>query len=253
MRELKILVIVGSPRKYGNTSKLAELAAEGVRDVGAKPVKIYLVDFEIKPCIGCVSDDQLACRYPCIIEDGMRKIYKMILESEGLIIATPIYWYSPSGLVKNFIDRLTVFENMIYVTGRSWVEGKTAGVIAVGNDSGSIQTIASIQVTLNSMGFVIPPWSLAYFHRMGDVLEDDNACIDAYNVGRVVALMAKILRKEEIGGWYSNASEKNIEVRKKVGLIVKKYEDELIARKERFKRFKKTFSSYKREIESKES
>ncbi len=253
MRELKILIIVGSPRKYGNTSKLAELAAEGVRGVGAKPVKIYLVDFEIKPCIGCVSDDQLACRYPCIIEDDMRKIYKMILESEGLIIATPIYWYSPSGLVKNFIDRLTVFENMIYVTGRSWVEGKTAGVIAVGNDSGSIQTIASIQVTLNSMGFVIPPWSLAYFHRMGDVLEDDNACIDAYNVGRVVALMAKILRREEIGEWYSNALEKIIEVRKKVGLIVKKYEDELFARKEEFKRFKKTFSSYKRETESKGS
>ncbi len=253
MRELKILIIVGSPRKYGNTSKLAELAAEGVRDAEAKPVKIYLVDFEVKPCIGCVSDDQLACRYPCIIEDDMRKIYEMVLESEGLIIATPIYWYAPSGLVKNFIDRLTVFENMIYITGRSWVEGKIAGVIAVGNDSGSIQTIANIQATLNSMGFILPPWSLAYFHKKGDVLEDDNACMDAYNVGRVVALMAEILRREEVREWYSSIPERISEAKKKAELEAKNYKHDFTMRKKDFEHFKKAFSSYRRGTESRES
>jgi len=253
MHKLKILIIMGSPRKYGNTSKLAELAAEGIRDVGAEPVKIYLVDFEIKPCIGCVSDDQLACRYPCIIDDDMRKIYEMVLESEGLILATPVYWYAPSGLVKNFIDRLTVFENMIYITGRSWIEGKVAGVIAVGNDSGSIQAIANIQATLNSMGFVLPPWSLAYFHKIGDVLEDLNACMDAYNVGRVVALMAKILEKNRVEEWYKSTSERVEEAKKKAELEVKKYENDYDLRRIKFEKFKEAFSSYNRGRKLKES
>ncbi len=254
MSGVKILIVVGSHRKYGNTTKLAELAAQGVKNVGADPVKIYLADFEIKPCIGCVSDDQLACRYPCIIEDDMRKIYEMVLGCEGLIVTTPIYWYAPNGLVKNFIDRLTVFENMIYVTGRSWVEGKVAGVIAVGNDSGSIQVIANLQATLNSMGFAIPPWALAYYHKMGDVLEDDNACMDAYNVGRVVALMAKMLKENRIEEWYENAPEAVRKAKERARLEIKKYEGELTERLAKFKRFKETFlSSSNKGVRPKES
>ncbi len=196
---VRILGINGSPRKYGNTFKMLYVALSAVRDLGGEVKLIHLYDYNIKPCIGCVSDNILACRYPCVIEDDMKKIYDMILECDGFIVATPVYWYSPSTLVKSMLDRLTAFENMIYIDGRSWLEGKVCGIIAVGNDSGTIQTISLMYSVLNSMGALIPPWALAYYHDKGNVLDDFNRIMDAYNVGRTIYLACS---GEKVDKWY---------------------------------------------------
>ncbi|RLF16379.1 MAG: flavodoxin family protein [Thermoprotei archaeon] len=199
---VRILGINGSPRKYGNTFKLLKIALEFAKKEGAEVRLVNLYDYDIRPCLGCLCDEQTACRYPCVIEDDMRELYDLILKSDGLIIATPVYWFSPSGVVKTFIDRLTVFENMIYIDGYSWAEGKVAGIIAVGNDSGVIQVISTLYATLVSMGFAIPPWALAYFNKQGDVLKDINVVMDAANVGRVVTIMAKAIK--DVRRWYDS-------------------------------------------------
>ncbi len=169
---------------------------------GARTKLIHLYDYNVKPCIGCVSDDIRACRHPCIIRDDFtEKIAPEILEADALIIATPIYWYAPSGAVKNLIDRMTSFENMIFHVGRSLVEGKVAALIAVGNDTGAIQAIAWLMAVLNSMGFHIPPWALAYYHaREGEPLNDEQAVSDAVNIGRIVVKASRLLRAA--GAWY---------------------------------------------------
>ncbi len=225
---VKVLGINGSPRKYGNTYKLLRLALEAAKMEGADTELIHLYDYEIKPCIGCLCDEQTICRYPCVIEDDMRSIYDMILEAHALIIATPVYWYSPSAVVKNFIDRLTAFENMITIKeyGRSLLEGKVAGIIACGNDSGCILAISQLYAILVSMGLSIPPWALAYYNKMGDVLEDENAVIDAINVGRVVVMMARSIR--EIDKWYDSewarrmAAKLKENIRKEVNNMARK-------------------------------
>ena len=199
--EVYIIGVNGSPRNYGGTYKLLMMALEAAKREGAKVKMFNLYEMDIKPCIGCLCDIQNACRYPCVIEDDMRVLYEEILRADGLIIATPIYWYSPSGPVKNFIDRLTAFENMIFVTGRSWVEGKVCGLIAVGNDSGMIMVLSNLMIILNSMGFIIPPFAIAYFAEMGDVLEKESTIFDAYNVGRNVVLASRMARKFK-NVWY---------------------------------------------------
>ncbi|RLG75419.1 MAG: flavodoxin family protein [Thermoprotei archaeon] len=188
-----ILGLNGSPRTYGNTYKLLKIALEAAEKLGAATEIINLYEYDIKDCIGCLSDEPLACRYPCVIDDDMKEIYDKILKADGVIFATPIYWYSPSGVIKRVIDRLTALENMIFVSGRSWVEGKVAGVIAVGNDSGEIQLISLMYATLNSMGFIIPPFALSFFNTREDVLSDDETLLEAANVGRSITLMAKLV------------------------------------------------------------
>ena len=199
-KPIKILGINASPRKYGNTFKLLYIAMETAREFGAKIEIVHLYDYDIKPCLGCLSDEQQACRYPCVINDDGRLVLDKILKSDGLIIATPIYWYGPSGHLKNLIDRMTVFENMIFIDGRSWVEGKVAAFIATGSDSGDINTISYLSIVLNSMGFVIPPWALAYHAREGDVLQNRNALLDAANIGKIVVETIKLLRSKR--EWY---------------------------------------------------
>ncbi len=210
---VKIILLHGSPRKYGAVSKLIHIAAKGIKDAGGEYEIVYLYDYEIKECFGCVSDDQRICRFPCIIRDDFNNLADKLLRSDGFIIAAPIYWYSVPGRVKNFIDRLTSLENMIIHTGRSLLEGKTAGFIVSGNDSGSIMSIAYLMVTLNSMGVHIPAWALAYHHTPEDVLEDDQAVSDSYNVGYIVAKMASRIRG--VKEWYKAIPDNYLDELKK--------------------------------------
>ncbi|RLG84048.1 MAG: flavodoxin family protein [Thermoprotei archaeon] len=196
----KIILINGSPRKYGNVAKLLKIAEKGIIDAGGEAEVIHLCDYNIKPCMGCVSDDQKICKFPCIIDDDFNKIGEKILRAQGLIIGTPIYWYNVSGILKNFIDRLTSMENMIVHIGSSLLDGKVAGFIAVGNDSGSIEVLAQLMITLNSMGALIPPWAIAYHHTLEDVLEDKQAVLDSYNIGYNVVITAKSI--VDIKKWY---------------------------------------------------
>lgn len=147
----------------------------------------------IEPCLGCVSDDVRLCRFPCVINDDARKIFEAIDRSSGIIIVTPIYWYNIPGPLKNLIDRLTVFENEIFISGRSRLEGKVAGFVAIGNDTGSIAVIQNLMVVFNSMGVAIPPWAIAYHTSEEDPLDNQKFLLDLANVARSVYLMSRYM------------------------------------------------------------
>jgi multimeric flavodoxin WrbA len=191
---VKVLGINGSPRPYGNSFQALKLALRAAELEGAEVELVNLYEYEIKPCLGCVSDDIKACVYPCPINDDMVKLYPKVIECDALIISSPIYWFGVSGLLKNFLDRLTVLENMIYVDGRSWLDGKVVGFIAVGNDEGAVALISNLMAVTNSFGMVIPPWALAYYVGEGNALEDPKLLLDSANVGRIVTLMAQVLK-----------------------------------------------------------
>ncbi|MEM1680289.1 MAG: flavodoxin family protein [Sulfolobales archaeon] len=191
---VKVLGINGSPRPYGNSVQALRLALRAAELEGAEVELVNLYEYDVKPCMGCVSDDIMACTYPCPINDDMVKLYPKIIEADGLIISSPIYWFGVSGLLKNLIDRLTVLENMIYVDGKSWLEGKVVGFIALGNDEGAAALISNLMIVANSFGMVIPPWALAYYVGEGNALEESKLLLDAANVGRAVAIMSQILK-----------------------------------------------------------
>ena len=189
---VRVLAINSSPRKYGNSYKLLRVSVEAARYVGASVEVLHLYDYMIKPCVGCVSDSQLSCRYPCLInDDDGNGVMEKIVSSDALIISTPIYWYGPSGHLKNLIDRMTSLENEIFVSGRSLLEGKVVGFIAVGADSGNISAISYLMAVMNSMGALIPPWALAYYIGQGDALESSDSVLDAANLGYIVARAAQ--------------------------------------------------------------
>ncbi|MCC6042014.1 MAG: flavodoxin family protein [Candidatus Verstraetearchaeota archaeon] len=188
-----VLIITGSPRRYGSSTQLAHVAMKGVEDAGGRAEVLYLYDYDIKPCIGCASDNVKYCKFPCVVDDDFNEIGEKIVESDGIILVTPVYWYAPSGVLKNLVDRLTSMENMISHGGRSLLEGKVAGFIATGLDSGTSMAIAYLMFVLNSMGVVIAPWSMAYSH-MEDVAKDEKALRDAYNVGYLVVETIKAVK-----------------------------------------------------------
>uniref|UniRef100_A0A7J2U3B9 Flavodoxin family protein n=1 Tax=Ignisphaera aggregans TaxID=334771 RepID=A0A7J2U3B9_9CREN len=212
LENVSILIISSSPHKYGNVRLTAEACkriAEYVEKVRAVAIDVY--DFDIKPCKGCVSEDVNQCKLPCVYEDDMKRLYEVVEKSDGIIFVSPIYWYNIPGPLKNFIDRLTVFENAIFIEGRSRLEGKATGFIAIGNDTGAIALIQNLMAILNSMGAVIPPWALAYHVSEEPVVENKNFMLDVANVVRGVVTMIKVLKGIERATYWYRADNEYLE------------------------------------------
>ncbi|GAA2403980.1 flavodoxin family protein [Actinomadura vinacea] len=102
---MKVLAISSSPRRDGNSWTMAEAAAKGAREAGHEVESVYLADH-----VGGMLDDCRRCRLSdgaCGIGDGYeRLLMDRVLPADGLIIATPLYWYGMNGRLKTFFDRL---------------------------------------------------------------------------------------------------------------------------------------------------
>lgn len=111
---MRVLGVVGSPRKGGNTDILVDEVLRGARDAGTDAEKVFLNDLEIKPCQATCSN---YCRKTgdCKINDDMSPIYDKLFDSDALVLGTPVYWYGPSAQLKSFIDRWYAFSHPKYI------------------------------------------------------------------------------------------------------------------------------------------
>ena len=119
----KVLGLVGSPRKGGNTDLLVREVLAGAESQGAATRIIYLSDRNIRECDGCH-----ACwrNKPCSKKDDMNLLYEEIAANDGFVFGTPVYWYGPTALMKLFIDRCVYFN---CPANRNQIRGKTAAVV----------------------------------------------------------------------------------------------------------------------------
>ncbi len=104
---MKILGVMGSPRKKGNTDILVDSVLNGAKVLEAEIEKIYLSDLNFKGCIGCEGCSK-TCK--CVLKDDMQSVYQKLEEADGIVLGSPTYFYNVSGLTKMFIDRLYAYE-----------------------------------------------------------------------------------------------------------------------------------------------
>ncbi|MDI6850440.1 MAG: flavodoxin family protein [bacterium] len=213
---MKVLGILGSPHKTGGSAQLLVAALKGAQRLGAKTELVSVYDGEIKPCEGCIKDEEPYCKFPCIFEDYGKVILQKIYESDGLIFSTPVYWFAPSGQLKNLIDRMTSLENMVAYGEPSYLEGKVAAAIAVGADDGGSWATGYLVATLTSMGCIIPPWGLAYSHKREKAVFDDKALMDAINIGLLTVKTIARLNGEIVDLMFVSDSDMLEEIRKEI-------------------------------------
>jgi multimeric flavodoxin WrbA len=102
MHNPKIIAIYGSPRRKGNTAALLKKAIEGARESGAAVEEIVLRDLKISPCLeiyGCLEAGE------CAIQDDFQMVRDKILDARGLILASPVFFYTVSSHTKMLMDR----------------------------------------------------------------------------------------------------------------------------------------------------
>lgn len=195
---MKIVGILGSPHKNGGSAALLNVALKGAEKEGAHTEFYSVYDGEIKPCAGCIHDEDPYCKFPCIFDDFGKLLLQKIYEADGIIFSTPVYWYAPSGALKNLIDRMTCLENMVAYKEPSYLEGKVFGAIAVGADAGGAWTGGYLVSVMTSMGCIIPPWGIAYSHKRENAIYDDKALLDAMNIGILTVRLIQRLNGKNI-------------------------------------------------------
>ncbi len=103
--ERKVSIIFGSPSKDSNTHILVKEAQRGLKDCGAESEIFFLNDLKIKGCQSCLTC-KIKGTTKCAVQDDMQKVYRAMEASDGILVATPIYFGYVTAQTKLWSDRL---------------------------------------------------------------------------------------------------------------------------------------------------
>lgn len=98
----KVLILSGSPRKGGNSDYLCDKFMEGAIEAGHEVEKIFVSEKKIGYCRACYACQKT---HKCIIKDDMKEILDKIIDTDVLVLASPVYFYSINAQIKTVLDR----------------------------------------------------------------------------------------------------------------------------------------------------
>lgn len=111
---MKYCILMASPRKNGNTSQLLAPFLSELEAMGAEYETIWLYDKKIESCRACRSCQKDWTIFGCPAEDDVQAIFDVILTSDVILLATPVYsWYCTPPM-KALLDRLVYGMNKYY-------------------------------------------------------------------------------------------------------------------------------------------
>ena len=177
---MKVLGIACSPRKGGNTEILVQEALAGAGDYGTTTELLTVWGKDIKPCDGCRSCIETG---KCHIKDDMQEIYTRLLDADGIVWGTPVYFYGVTAQAKIIIDR----SYALYRKGS--LANKVGGVVSVAGSMGhlGVWNIFSTFFSVNHM--LSTDFVSGYAREKGDIRKDKHAMKAARELGRQVVLM----------------------------------------------------------------
>jgi multimeric flavodoxin WrbA len=161
---VKTVGILGSARKGGNTEVLLDAALQEARRMGGSTSKIALRDKVIAPCDGCMG---CARTGKCVIRDDMQEVYKEILEADGVIWASPVYFWSMSGLTKNALDRTYAL-----TFPKLQQAGKIAGLIIVAASRGCVSASNPFHMYFSYNHMFAAEFTMAWAQEKGKIKKD---------------------------------------------------------------------------------
>jgi multimeric flavodoxin WrbA len=189
MTTKKVVVIKGSPRKFGNTATLADQLIEGARTGGAEVTQYYLQGMDIQPCDACDAC-QAGVDVGCIVDDDMQIIYPELTAAHAIAIASPVYWFNMSAQTKMLIDRC-------YALGdgeptNHGLSRKRFGVIMVGEDNdpfdtGAVNALRAFQDMFRYIDAQMVGYVFGSAGSPGEIAENREVMAEAYELGERLA------------------------------------------------------------------
>jgi multimeric flavodoxin WrbA len=181
----RVLGIVGSPRRGGNTETLVDEVLRGAEEHGAETEKVILNELDIRPCQACNN-----CRGTgvCIQKDDMAELLERMRASEVWVLGTPVYWWGPTAQFKLFVDRW--YSQMDEAPKAALFEGRRV-ILAIPLGSPEHETarhtVGMLRNALDHTGPAIHTELLASgVNERGAIGKDEALMEQAYRAGREV-------------------------------------------------------------------
>jgi multimeric flavodoxin WrbA len=185
---LKVLGIMGSPRVKGNTDLLLAEALKGAQSQQAEVEKLVVDKMKITPCreyYGCLKDGN------CVIRDDMDIIYPKLLEADGIIVASPMFFYGVTAQLKALIDRCQALWARRYVLKTLPETKKKGAFIAVGATKGKQLfegSILTIKYFFQAFGVEYSDELLVRgVDKRGEIKEHPDMLAEAFELGKRLA------------------------------------------------------------------
>lgn len=137
---MKVLILMGSPRKISNTAKLCEPFIDELKVNNAEVRYMALAEKKISPCLGCYACQNVEGEYGCVQKDDMYEVADGIQWADCIVLATPIYaWYCTASM-KAVLDRHYGLNKFYGSAEGSLWSGKNVAIIATHGYEGDYAT-----------------------------------------------------------------------------------------------------------------
>jgi multimeric flavodoxin WrbA len=180
----RVLVILGSPRRKGNSSILAARISRGAKSAGAEVETLFLQALKISPCRGCDTCQKRGSK-GCAIEDDMQRIYPKLIRSDAWVIASPVYWFNMSAQTKMFMDRcyaLTAYAKNPFAGKRIAIAMSYGDVDPV--RSGCVNALRAFQDAFRYTGSKIVGMVYGSAMKAGEIADNKTLMQEAEELGK---------------------------------------------------------------------
>lgn len=162
---MRVLAIMGSPRKKSLTLKIVQMLEEKLKSLGEAEFEyIFLREKDIRQCAGCMLCFEKGEEF-CPFQDETLPIFGKMMAADGVIIASPNYSLQVPALTKNLLDRLAFVFHRPCFFNKAWMPVVTEAVYGKKN----------ILRYLNEVGQM---WGFSLCPGVGLSLVDEQALLD---------------------------------------------------------------------------
>ena len=191
---MKVLMLNGSPRKNGNTAAaLRQMEAVFVQE----GIEVQTVQVGSKPIRGCVACGSCARTGKCAFDDIVNELAPVFEQSDGLVVASPVYYASANATLVALLDRLfysTGFDKTMKV-GASVVTARRGGASATFDELNKYFTISGMPIASSQY------WNSIHGGAPGEAEQDAEGLQTMRTLARNMAFLMKsiALGREKYG------------------------------------------------------
>jgi multimeric flavodoxin WrbA len=191
---MKVVAFNGSPRKDGNTSLMIKTAFDKLKKENIDCELVNLAGKSIHGCIACYKCADNQDKRCAVKNDILNDCIKKMLESDGIILASPTYFSNVTTEMKALIDRA----GLVAKVNGSMFKRKIGAAIVTVRRAGAIHVFNSINHFFLIGEMIVPGsnyWNLAIGLDKGDVRSDSEGTTTMENLGKNMAWLLKKIKE----------------------------------------------------------